>query len=146
MKNILMGCTVAALVALTARTEARPAGSVNLELVKAPKIAPAIAGELGLASWYGEESQGNTTANGEVYDMNELTAAHRTLPMGTRIKVTNLRNKQSLVLRINDRGPFIEDRLLDVSMAAARKLGFVAAGIALVRTEVVSLPKGYSGN
>ncbi len=146
MKNILMGCTVAALVALTARTEARPAGAINLETYVAPKIAQEITHEFGLASWYGEECQGNTTASGEVYDMNELTAAHRTLPLGTKLKVTNLRNKRSLVVRINDRGPFIDNRMLDVSMAAAKKLGFMSTGVALVRTEVVSMPKGYTRN
>ena len=141
MKNLVMGCAVAALVALTARTEARPSGSINLESYLAPKVTEATKSEMGLASWYGEEFDGNPTASGEVYDMNGLTAAHRTLPMGTRIKVTNLRNKRSLIVRINDRGPFIGNRFLDLSMAAARKLGFKGAGLALVQAEVVSLPK-----
>lgn len=146
MKNLLMGCAVAALVALTARTEARPSGSINLETYVAPKVAEGIKSELGFASWYGEECVGNLTASGEVYDMNGLTAAHRNLPLGTRIKVTNLRNKRSLIVRINDRGPFIDNRFLDLSMAAARKLGFMGAGLALVQAEVVSLPKNYSSN
>lgn len=146
MKILLMGCTVAALVALTARTEARPSGSINLETYLAPKVAESVKSELGFASWYGEECDGNLTASGEVYDMNGLTAAHRNLPLGTRIKVTNLRNKRSLIVRINDRGPFIDNRFLDLSMGAARKLGFMGAGLALVRAEVVSLPKSYSSN
>ena len=141
MKNFVMGCVVVALVALTARTEARPSGSIDLQSYLAPKAIEATKSELGLASWYGEEFEGNPTASGEIYDMNELTAAHRTLPLGTRIRVTNLRNQRSFIVRINDRGPFIENRFLDLSMAAARKLGFKGAGLALVRAEVISVPK-----
>jgi rare lipoprotein A len=146
MKNLLMGCAVAALVALSARSEARPSGSINLETYVAPRVAESIKTELGLASWYGGECQGNPTASGEIYDMNGLTAAHRSLPLGTKIKVTNLRNKRSLIVRINDRGPYIDNRFLDLSMAAAKKLGFMGAGLALVRAEIVSLPKGYISN
>lgn len=142
MKNLLIGCAVVALVALTARTEARPTGSINLETYVAPKVTESIHSEIGFASWYGEECEGTPTASGEVYDINGLTAAHRTLPLGTKIKVTNLRNKRSLIVRINDRGPFIRTRFLDLSEAAARKLGFKGAGLALVRAEIVSLPKG----
>jgi rare lipoprotein A len=97
--------------------------------------------ETGLASWYGEERDGNLTANGEVFDMNGLTAAHRALPMGTKVKVTNVKNRRSATLRINDRGPGIDGRLIDVSMAAARGLGFLNSGLAPVQVEVVSLPK-----
>jgi rare lipoprotein A (peptidoglycan hydrolase) len=91
----------------------------------------------GIASWYGEDFQGSETASGETFNMNALTAAHRYLPLGTRIRVTNLRNRRSLILRINDRGPFIPGRLLDVSRAAARLLGFGASGKARVRVQVV---------
>lgn len=140
MRTILMGCAVATLVALTARTEAMPSGSIKLATLVAPKVTQQIVGELGLASWYGEEFQGNTTASGEVYDMNGFTAAHRSLPIGTKLKITNLRNKRSLVVRINDRGPFVHNRILDVSKAAAFRLGFMASGLAHVRAEIVSLP------
>lgn len=146
MKNLLMAFTVAGLIALTARTEAKPSGLINLESYVAPRAAESIRGELGLASWYGEECEGNLTASGEIYDINGLTAAHRRLPLGTRIKVTNLKNKKSLIVRINDRGPFVDNRFLDLSMAAARKLGFMEAGFALVRAEIVSVPKGYNSN
>lgn len=95
----------------------------------------------GLASWYGEQFQGDTTASGETFNMNALTAAHRDLPLGTRIRVTNLHNHRSVILRINDRGPFVPGRLLDVSRAAARLLGFSRAGTARVRVDVVRLPK-----
>jgi|SRR5690348_17602798 len=144
MKKIVMGCMVAALMVISARTEASPSRSY-LE-ARLPKDSNQSERKMGLASWYGEQFQGNPTASGEVYDMNELTAASRTLPMGTKLKVTNLRNNRSLVLRVNDRGPFIHDRMLDVSKAAAWKLGFMASGLARVRMEVVSYPKGYPLN
>jgi len=137
-----MGCAVATLVALSARTEAMPSGSIQLATLIVPKVTRQLVGELGLASWYGEERQGNTTASGEVFDMNSLTAAHRSLPIGTKLKVTNLKNNRSLVVTINDRGPFIATRILDVSKAAAFRLGFMASGLALVRAEIVSRPSG----
>ena len=86
----------------------------------------------GYASWYGIPFHGRITANGEVYDMNGLSAAHKTLPFGTRVRVTNLDNGSSLVLRINDRGPFVAGRVIDVSRRAARLLGFQHAGLANV--------------
>lgn len=91
----------------------------------------------GTASWYGPKYHGRTTANGERFDMEALTAAHRSLPFGTRIRVTNLRNGRELVLRVNDRGPYIDGRILDVSRRAARELGFLKAGLAMVRIEVM---------
>ena len=144
MRKIVMGCTVAALVVLSARTEARPAEATVLAPRVAPIVIDRVISELGWASWYGEESQGNPTASGETYDMNGLTAAHRSLPLGTKIKVTNVKNHRSLVVRVNDRGPFARHRFLDLSMDAAKKLGFLGSGVALVRAEVISFPKGYS--
>ena len=89
----------------------------------------------GEASWYGEAYHGRTTASGEVYDMHALTAAHRSLPFGTRVRVTNLANGRSLVLTINDRGPFVAGRIIDVSRRAAERLGFLEAGLTKVRVE-----------
>jgi len=143
MKKLVIGCAVAALVALSPRTEASPTPSVILPAQIVPPATQEVVSELGLASWYGEEFQGNPTASGEVFDMNGLTAAHRSLPLGTKLKVTNLINNRSLVVRVNDRGPFIPSRFLDLSMAAAKKLGFFGAGVAKVRAEVVSFPKNY---
>jgi len=137
MKKLVMGCAVAGLIALSPKTEARSPVSVGpprTELM--PKEEP----ETGVASWYGEEFQGNTTANGEIYDLNGLTAAHPTLPFGTTVRVTNLNNKKNILLRINDRGPYIGRRLIDVSWAAAKRLGFVQSGTTLVRVEVVAQP------
>ncbi|HJR00833.1 MAG TPA: septal ring lytic transglycosylase RlpA family protein [Methylomirabilota bacterium] len=104
--------------------------------------APPLAGgeEVGVASWYGAAHQGRRTASGEVFDMHQLTAAHRTLPFGTRVLVTNRDTSQSAEVRINDRGPFVKGRILDVSYAAARLLGAVGPGTIPVRVRVLSVP------
>ena len=89
--------------------------------------------EEGMASWYGPGFHGKRTANGEIYDMHAMTAAHKILPLGTIVRVTNKHNGRSLVLRINDRGPFVDDRVIDLSRAAADKLDVVSKGTAPVR-------------
>jgi rare lipoprotein A len=91
----------------------------------------------GIASWYGQEFQGRYTANGEVYDLNDLTAAHKTLPMPCIVEVTNMANGRALRLRVNDRGPFADRRIIDVSRRAAQLLGFEGAGTAEVRVRVL---------
>ena len=137
MRKLVMGCAVAGLIALSAKTEARSSASVQPLCASAvPEEKP----ETGEASWYGEEFQGNETANGETYDLNGLTAAHPTLPFGTTVRVTNLKNSKNILLRINDRGPYIGRRLIDVSKAAAKRLGFIYSGTTQVRVEVVSRP------
>ncbi|HEX6504155.1 MAG TPA: septal ring lytic transglycosylase RlpA family protein [Terriglobales bacterium] len=93
--------------------------------------------QIGTASWYGEYFQGRETASGEPYDMHDLTAAHPTLPLGTFVRVTNLRNGRSVVLRVNDRGPVVEGRIIDVSYNAAKVLGFKAQGLQRVRLDLV---------
>jgi rare lipoprotein A len=93
--------------------------------------------ETGVAAWYGKEFQGQKTASGETFDMNALTAAHRTLPLGTIIRVTNLDNFKSVKVTINDRGPFVKSRILDLSLGAAKELGFAAQGIARVKIETL---------
>src|SRR5450755_4029676 len=92
--------------------------------------------EVGTASWYGEDFQGKQTASGEPFDMREFTAAHPSLPLGTFVKVTNLRNGKVVVVRINDRGPVVEDRIIDVSYNAARVLGFKERGVQRVRLDL----------
>ena len=91
----------------------------------------------GIASWYGEQFDGRYTANGEIFDLNQLTAAHTTLPMPSIVEVTNLQNGRSLQLRINDRGPFVDGRLIDVSRRAAQLLGFETKGTTPVRVRIV---------
>lgn len=93
--------------------------------------------QVGIASWYGPRRQGRLTASGEVFDMHKLTAAHRTLPLPTRARVTNLENGKSVDVRINDRGPAIKSRVIDLSEEAAQKLGMKKEGLALVRIEVL---------
>ncbi|MEY6432291.1 septal ring lytic transglycosylase RlpA family protein [Thioalkalicoccus limnaeus] len=97
--------------------------------------------ERGLASWYGRKFHGRRTSNGERYDMYELTAAHRSLPLPTYAEVTNLNNGRSVLVRINDRGPFVGDRVIDLSYAAARELGMVQAGVAKVELRAVDPPR-----
>ena len=98
--------------------------------------------EVGIASWYGPGFQGNHTANGEIYDMYGISAAHKTLPFGTIVRVVDLDTARSIVVRINDRGPFIEGRIIDLSKGAAEKLGIVDKGIAHVGLRIVRWPTG----
>jgi rare lipoprotein A len=114
--------------------------------VMTPPSVPPVTGmeEVGMASWYGAPHHGRRTASGEVYDMHRLTAAHKTLPFGTRLLVTNRDTSQSAEVRVNDRGPFVDGRILDVSYAAARLLGAVGPGLIPVRVRVLSLPAGSS--
>lgn len=98
------------------------------------KVAQAITGE---ASWYGPGFHGRTTANGETFNQEELTAAHRSLPFGTKVRVTNVNNGRSVVVRINDRGPFAAGRVIDLSAAAARVIGMLGSGIAPVQLEIL---------
>lgn len=93
--------------------------------------------EVGVSSWYGADFHNGITANGELYDMHDLTAAHRTLPLPSMVRVTNLQNGRSLVVRVNDRGPFKNDRIIDVSMKAAQLLGFKDQGTTQVQVEVL---------
>ncbi len=101
----------------------------------------AIASSIqGWASWYGPGFHGNLTANGEVFNQNDMTAAHLTLPFGTRVRVTNVSNGASVLVRITDRGPFVGDRILDLSMGAAQVLGLVQSGVGLVRLDILEKP------
>ena len=92
--------------------------------------------QVGTASWYGEQFQGKQTASGEPFDMRDFTAAHPSLPLGTYVKVTNLRNGKAVVVRINDRGPVVDGRIIDVSYNAARALGFRERGVQTVRLDL----------
>lgn len=138
MRNLVMGCAVAALVALSARSEARPP---ELRMLQSGTTVAART-QFGVASWYGPESQGLPTASGAPFNMEAMTCAHRKLPLGTRIRVTNLLNAKTLDLKVTDRGPAVPNRVLDVSMAAAKRLGFLNAGLTPVRIQVLSYPHG----
>jgi rare lipoprotein A len=118
----------------TDKVTAKEAAAIKKTIETAP------AGDVfqaGIASWYGADFHGKRTANGEIYDMYKLTAAHKTLPFHTLLEVENLDNKKRIVVRINDRGPFLKDRILDLSYKAAQKLGCDADGVAPVRLRIV---------
>ena len=100
-------------------------------------LPTAASSQLGTASYYADSLHGNPTANGEAYDRDGLTAAHRSLDFGISVNVTNLDNGKSVVVRINDRGPQVEDRIIDLSRAAAEALGMIDSGTAEVRLEIV---------
>jgi rare lipoprotein A len=123
----------------------RPGGDAETGVVPAPAPVPnnlgrPVSTEVGLASWYGPPYAGRKGADGTVYDQNALTAAHLTLPMGTMVRVTNLTNNQSVVVRITDRGPFVRGRIIDLSLAAAKATGVYRAGVARVKVEAYAAP------
>ena len=109
---------------------------IFITVLATPAIS--MANEEGAASYYADSLHGNLTASGEPYDRNEMTAAHRTLAFGTMVRVTNLDNDKSVVVRINDRGPHVKSRVIDLSGAAAEKLGMLDAGEVEVRIEIVN--------
>lgn len=106
----------------------------------APRVGAVTSTLTGMASWYGPGFHGRRSASGEVFNQNALTAAHRTLPFGTRVRVTNVNTGQQVIVRINDRGPFGHGRVIDLSSAAAANIGLRAAGVGQVRLEVLSAP------
>jgi len=106
----------------------------------APAQAIELENPVGIASYYGHAFDSLRTASGERFDMHAMTAAHPTLPFGTRLRVTNVHNGRQVVVRVNDRGPFIKGRILDLAYGAARKLGLIRRGWARVRLEVLPLP------
>jgi len=110
-------------------------GCVRSAQPAVPMAAPGP--NVGVASWYGHPYHGRRAASGEIYDMNRLTAAHRTLPFGTHVRVRNIRNAKSVVVRINDRGPFVDNRMIDLSRAAARSIGMLRSGITPVELEIL---------
>jgi rare lipoprotein A len=127
---LVLGAALA-LFPLPAATETGPQAS--------PQAASREAAEVGVASWYGADFHGRKTANGEVYDKERLTCAHRTLPFGTFLRVSNLDNGSSVVVRVNDRGPFAKNRVIDLSEAAARIIGMIPTGTA--RVSLTAIPE-----
>ena len=111
-----------------------------------PLASPDGFVQTGIASWYGKDFHGKKTSNGEKYDMNAMTAAHKTLPLGVFVKIRNTNNGQEAIVRVNDRGPFVKGRVIDLSYAAAKKLGVDVAGTAPVRIEALGYRAGNDGN
>jgi rare lipoprotein A len=128
MKSIGLAVLPAAIYALSSLTPATSHASQEVPVVQTAS---------GQASWYGSKFHGRRTANGERYDMNQMTAAHRSLPFGTKVRVINPRNGRSVVVRINDRGPFSGRRIIDLSRGAAGAIGIVNSGVAPVKLEVL---------
>lgn len=146
----ILAATVFALAGCAHRVSTQqPPASVPIPQPVPPETAPPVASsplvEEGVASWYGNPFDGRRTSNGEIYDMHAMTAAHRTLPFGSVVRVTNLSNGQQAELRVNDRGPFVANRIIDVSQAAAKALGMIGTGTAMVRLEVVGGPNPQIG-
>lgn len=113
----------------------------TLKKSSTPRVARIGWKQQGIASWYGDPYHGRRAANGEIYDMEEFTAAHKTLPFETWVRVKNISNKKSTDVRITDRGPFIEGRIVDLSRAAAREIDLLAPGTSRVKLEVIRPPK-----
>lgn len=142
---LLAGAGVARFVSINAAAQQanRDQSSVIVNVEPSAKTAPVQKlhkhrwYQLGIASWYGRAFQGRTTASGENFDMNDMTAAHRNLPLGTLLRVTNLNNHRNVIVRVNDRGPVPEDRIIDLSYAAAQRLSFEERGLAQVKLEVL---------
>lgn len=143
--TVVVAGIVAPAVAANTPAPAPSAPSAVRDAVPAPPQAATARGAAptrhhqlsGQASWYGGKFQGRLTANGEIFDTNQLTAAHRTLPFDTIVRVTSLATGQSVVVRINDRGPFVDNRVIDLSRAAADIIGLTAAGVAPVELEIL---------
>jgi rare lipoprotein A len=112
-------------------------GSTAVERADAHAGRLARSVQVGIASWYGPQHQGRPTASGEIFDMKKLTAAHPTLPLASKARVTNLENGKSVEVKINDRGPYVDGRIIDLSERAARRLGMKEQGLARVRVERV---------
>jgi rare lipoprotein A len=130
------------LAVLTAVVAASGCGKKRATVNLPPPMKSVKKGytEEGIASWYGHPYHGRKTSNGETYDMDRLTAAHKTLPFGVWVVVENKRNKKTVDVRINDRGPFVDGRIIDLSRAAARKIDMIGPGTAPVRIKVIRVP------
>jgi len=124
---------------IASATPSKPTTSEN-EKIEVPAGAKPIFEQTGLASWYGAPYHNRRGSNGEVYDMNAMTAAHLTLPLGSIVRVTNLKTEHTAIVRITDRGPFVNGRILDLSLAAAKALDVYLPGTAKVRLEVLQAP------
>ena len=136
--SILRAAAAAAVLALSIPAAMAQTAAPASAPSTAPAAKPAATVESGKLAWYGRKFAGRRTASGEAFNPDALTMAHKTLPFGTRVKVTNTKNKKSVTLRVNDRGPTQADRVGDVSLAAARQLGMVRSGVIDAELEVVA--------
>ena len=147
-RRLAQGMAIAFLVASLGAAQAPNNSEATPAPSKSAKYSPKVQKpgtsqpyQVGTASWYGEYFDGKPTASGEPYDMYDMTAAHLTLPLGSYVKVTNLRNGRAVVVRVNDRGPIIAGRIIDLSYGAATALGYDKQGLQRVRLDVVKPPR-----
>jgi rare lipoprotein A len=133
-------CAAVALLLLAATATGGCAGARTQSRPPSAKTTRPAAASVGEASYYASKFHGRPTANGERFDNGKLTAAHRTLAFGTKVRVTNLTNGRSVVVRVNDRGPFVRGRIIDLSQAAARRIDMVRAGVVRVKIEPLGTP------
>ena len=150
-KLLAHGLTLALVVSLGAAQGPNNSGATPAPVNKAQK-APEVRKQakpkpyqVGTASWYGEYFVGRPTASGEPYDMYDMTAAHLTIPLGTYVRVTNLRNGRAVIVRVNDRGPIVPGRIIDLSYGAATALGYEKQGLQRVRLDIVHAPQAKPG-
>jgi rare lipoprotein A len=139
---LLMGC--GSTQRFAERGE-HPGGNTSSK--RTGQVSPTASGKVllmleGVASYYAHDFHGKLTSNGETFDMNALTAAHRTFPFGTKVRVTNMENNKTVIVRVNDRGPFKEGRIMDLSMGAAKEIDVIRNGTARVRLEVIEWGNG----
>ncbi|HYP14674.1 MAG TPA: septal ring lytic transglycosylase RlpA family protein [Bryobacteraceae bacterium] len=132
LRHLVLYCALAALLLLAG------CGGKRVKAAKPPRIGST---ETGIASWYGHPYHGRQAANGEIYDMEKLTAAHRTLPFNTWVRVRNLSNEREVDVRIQDRGPFIRGRIIDLSKAAAREIELLGPGVSKVKLTIIAPPR-----
>ena len=135
----LMGLGMLAVLLMTTACSRKTVARAPRPTAPPPRIG---ATETGIASWYGVPYHGRRTSNGETYDMDKLTAAHKTLAFDTWVEVTNLDNGKKITVRINDRGPFVRGRIIDLSRAAARRIEMIGPGTARVRLKVTKVTSG----
>ncbi len=136
-RRVLLGLALLGVAACQAVPPSPPPTPPVATEPQPPASEPQLYRQEGRASWYGDAHHGRKTASGDRFDKNALTAAHRTLPLGSRVRVTNLENGRTVEVVVNDRGPFVNGRLIDLSEAAARALGFAEDGLARVRVEAL---------
>jgi rare lipoprotein A len=136
----LVAILVTPVVILTSCAKKKHAAVIAPAATPSSASAASTGSEVGIASWYGHPYHGRQAANGEIYDMEKMTAAHRTLPFNTWVRVTNLTNNKTTEVRITDRGPFIDGRIIDLSHAAAREIELIGPGVARVRVDIISRP------
>lgn len=146
LSNILVAAVLVTGLEAAPRNKTHPESNVQSNTASRPRLKSQKPYQVGTASWYGRQFHGKETASGEPFNMYQFTAAHRRLPLGTVVRVTNLRNGESVVVRVNDRGPMPKTRIIDLSWGAARQIGLSGAGVEPVRLDIVEPAREIAQN